>query len=245
MLGGTSGKENGEPVYGDEDTDEQREQSPPQIFQSASEPDHPPSPSHQKKSHKPDRDWLDYVKFAVEVLGLTFLILYTVYAGLQWCEFRRANNIAQRSLTLTKELATTGQAAFFRCQIYLRGDRGDPIPIPRVTVNCINEGHSIATNFIGEIAFSRDRPTYAERRPVKRPVVGPGDTISETIAVGEPWNLQRFYQQNFRVNFTMRYNNGISVVPDSMCRVLFGETSGYAWDTCDSAKAYQHGNGPN
>lgn len=62
------------------------------------------------KSHKPDRDWLDYVKFAVEVVALGFLIAYTVYAGLQWCAMldsnkisRAANIVGQRAFVFVPE----------------------------------------------------------------------------------------------------------------------------------------------
>jgi hypothetical protein len=47
-----------------------------------------------------DRDWLDYLKIAAEIIGLGFLIAYTVYAGLQWSEMKRATDSSREIFTV-------------------------------------------------------------------------------------------------------------------------------------------------
>jgi hypothetical protein len=74
-------------------------QSRTQIPRTPADPNTPASSNGQSKSHKPDRDWLDYVKFVVEVIGLGFLIVYTVYAGLQWRESKKAAKAAESAAT--------------------------------------------------------------------------------------------------------------------------------------------------
>jgi len=65
-------------------------------------------------SHKPDRDWLDYVEFVVEIVALAFLIAYTVYAGLQWCEMRKSTKTAQETLVRSQRpwLVNDGPATY-------------------------------------------------------------------------------------------------------------------------------------
>jgi hypothetical protein len=50
-----------------------------------------------KESCRERRDWLDYVKFAAEIIGLLVLIAYTTFAALQWCQMKRATDLAQKA----------------------------------------------------------------------------------------------------------------------------------------------------
>lgn len=75
------------------------QQHPDQPAQNAAlaspEVNHPQPPSGNPIPGQPKRDWFDYSKFALQAIGLLVLIAYTIYAGLQWSQMRKAVKAAE------------------------------------------------------------------------------------------------------------------------------------------------------
>jgi hypothetical protein len=71
--------------------------------------DIPPSPSGYQITCKTEKDWRDKVKFWAELVGLAFLIAYTIFAGLQWCEMRKAANAAKGANEAAREALIRSQ----------------------------------------------------------------------------------------------------------------------------------------
>jgi len=91
----------------DKDSEQAKPPNTPAVI--PAEPQPPPAPRNHKVSWKADRDWLDYIKFAAELIGLCILLAYTTFAALQWSEMRKAakaaegaNEIANKNLTLSQ-----------------------------------------------------------------------------------------------------------------------------------------------
>ena len=97
MTSGDPNQEDGKSERGDGTADENSRQAGPQMAQARAESDSPPSPDKSRESCHEKRDWLDYVKFGGEMVGLLFLIGYTTFAGLQWYEMHRALLTDQRA----------------------------------------------------------------------------------------------------------------------------------------------------
>lgn len=102
MSGDISNSEALKPSDAGSESAQHGDQSPPQVPELPSESNPPPSPHCDSKPCKPNRDWLDYVEFAMGIVGLGFLIAYTVYAGLQWCAMRESNRINNAALVATE-----------------------------------------------------------------------------------------------------------------------------------------------
>ncbi len=62
----------------------------------------PPAPHNYQITCKTEKDWRDKIKFGAEMVGVAFLIAYTVFAGQQVCQMRRANKIAHDALVASQ-----------------------------------------------------------------------------------------------------------------------------------------------
>ena len=58
----------------------------------------PPSPRTHYVTTKSEKNWMDYVKFGGELLGLLVLIVYTTFAALQWLQIRWTNRLTREAL---------------------------------------------------------------------------------------------------------------------------------------------------
>lgn len=58
----------------------------------------PQSPENNQISNQTNKTAYDYVLLGVQIVGVAFLIAYTIFAGFQWCAMRKANRIAQDAL---------------------------------------------------------------------------------------------------------------------------------------------------
>jgi hypothetical protein len=54
-------------------------------------------------SGRSKRDWHDHAMLWVQGVGVFFLIAYTTFAALQWCEMRDANGFSSRAITNAEE----------------------------------------------------------------------------------------------------------------------------------------------
>ena len=92
-----SNQENAETQRTDGTSDENSSTSQPQvpIVSGPTEFQPPPSPKSQQVPPKAQKDWFDYIKLAMEGVGLVVLIAYTTFAALQWRANERAANAAK------------------------------------------------------------------------------------------------------------------------------------------------------
>ncbi len=72
-------------------------QTQPENSPIVSQSNLPPAPWMAYCTGQQKRDWFDYAKFVGEIIGLGVLIAYTTFAALQWCQMKRATDLAQKA----------------------------------------------------------------------------------------------------------------------------------------------------
>jgi hypothetical protein len=90
----------------DKDTDHSDADVLPPSDLAKSQP--PPAQPGNKPSDEKGRDWLDYTKFTIEILGVGVLITYTIFAGIQAC---RTSDTLREIQQQTPKIAESADAA--------------------------------------------------------------------------------------------------------------------------------------
>ncbi len=98
----------------DEPTDEHTGQSEPPVPPTPTEPQPPPTPAHDKPACQKKRDWLDYIKFWAEILGLGVLIVYTAFTALLWRENKKAADAAKSAAEIAASTLQSSNKSFRR-----------------------------------------------------------------------------------------------------------------------------------
>jgi len=71
-----------------------------------SKPDIPPAPHSYQITCNAKKDWRDKIKFWAELIGLAFLIAYTVFTALMYCANKKAANAATKAATIAADTLT-------------------------------------------------------------------------------------------------------------------------------------------
>ncbi len=99
----------------------------------------PKVPDSNNITSKPPRDWYEYTMLIVQSLGVIFLIAYTTFAALMWCEMRKTNKLTGDALELNRKLIKGSYAAVIVADIGFDGKSAS------VNVVFVNRGKMITT----------------------------------------------------------------------------------------------------
>ena len=158
MGSGNPKKKNPKPNRGNRPPDEHRSESSPQVSPTPlpAESDTPPTPTCEKAACEKKRDWLDYVKFSAEIIGLIVLIFYTTFAALQWCANEKAASAAKSAADTAAKSMEIGNRPWVKIKhrvisplkFDIGGRMGSPLALMKVEDTIENVGQSVALNVL-------------------------------------------------------------------------------------------------
>jgi hypothetical protein len=254
MSGEISNSEHLESIDASGTANQGRGQPPAQVPHSAADANPPSPPSSNTKTHKPNRDRLDYVKFGVEVVGLGFLIAYTVYAGLQWGAMKGQLTELRQQTTLTRQQVVGTYAAVVRI-VDFAGISLQETGHDTIDVAFRNDGRTISkeahANFYAQRMKLPDGELIGEpfSQCFLTPSVitpDPRDTkLAPCPLVGLSkidWEAMHALKQTIGIRGNLTYDNGFGdSVPTKICldfvpkiRTKFGEDGEGNFISCDS-----------
>jgi hypothetical protein len=146
MAHGKPHHKHSESGHGKGESEQQPGQPPAEMPPSPPESQTQQPPNGGCIPHQSQRDWLDYFTFFLQVIGLGVLIAYTAYAGLSWCEMRKAANAARDSVNVARDTLVASNRPWLDAEVQTTGplifdDQGGRL---RIKVTLKNVGHSPA-----------------------------------------------------------------------------------------------------